>query len=129
MEDFLVRYTRWGIQREGIRQLGQSMMGNPSLLREGKLMLVGQKWTPTNQLHNTLHSEMTGLTFGQPTHKLLLPALSYLILSVWKPPSIIDYPKPQELKTKLPTEDPPMNRPVGQHAKLIELGVPDRSCT
>lgn len=42
-------------------------------------MLVGQKWTPTNQLHNTLHSEMTGLTFGQPTHNCFYQP--YLILS------------------------------------------------
>jgi hypothetical protein len=49
MEHFLFRCTKWEIQREGMRQVGQSMMGNLSFFLGGKSTSDGQKWAPNLQ--------------------------------------------------------------------------------
>jgi ribonuclease HI len=46
MEHFLFRCTRWETEREGMRQVGQDMMGNLSFFLGGKSVSDGAKWRP-----------------------------------------------------------------------------------
>jgi hypothetical protein len=49
MEHFLFRCTKWDAQREGIRQIGQSEIGNLSFFLGGKSASDGPKWSPNLQ--------------------------------------------------------------------------------
>ncbi|KAJ3455074.1 hypothetical protein MRS44_013674 [Fusarium solani] len=49
MEHFLFRCTKWEVEREGMRQVGQNMMGNLSFFLGGKSTSDGQKWAPNLQ--------------------------------------------------------------------------------
>jgi hypothetical protein len=49
MEHFLFRCTKWEAEREGMRQVGQDMMGNLSFFLGGKSTSDGQKWAPNLQ--------------------------------------------------------------------------------
>jgi ribonuclease HI len=49
MEHFLFRCTKWDTQREGMRQVGQTKMGNLSFFVGGKAASDGPKWAPNLQ--------------------------------------------------------------------------------
>ncbi|KAH7460569.1 hypothetical protein FOMA001_g19559 [Fusarium oxysporum f. sp. matthiolae] len=46
MEHFLFRCTRWEVEREAMRRVGQNMMGNLSFFLGGKSASDGAKWRP-----------------------------------------------------------------------------------
>ncbi|KAM6514322.1 hypothetical protein FALCPG4_18909 [Fusarium falciforme] len=49
MEHFLFRCTKWDAQREGMRRVGQTRMGNLSFFLGGKAASDGPKWAPNLQ--------------------------------------------------------------------------------
>jgi hypothetical protein len=49
MEHFLFRCSKWDAQREGMRRIGQSEMGNLSFFLGGKSALDGPRWSPNLQ--------------------------------------------------------------------------------
>jgi hypothetical protein len=64
MEHFLFRCTKWGTQREGMRQVGQTMMGNLSFFLGGKAASDGPKWTPN------LQAVRAAIKFAMDTRRL-----------------------------------------------------------
>jgi hypothetical protein len=49
MEHFLFRCSRWDAQREGMRRVGQTKIGNLSFFLGGKAESDGPKWAPDLQ--------------------------------------------------------------------------------
>ena len=64
MDQFLFRYTEWNTQHEGMRQVGQTKMGNLSFFVGGKAASDGPKWSPN------LPAVRAAIRFGTETRRL-----------------------------------------------------------
>ena len=64
MEHFLFRCTKWDTQRDGMRQVGQTMMGNLPFFLGGKAASDGPKWTPN------LQAVRAAIKFAMDTRRL-----------------------------------------------------------
>ena len=64
MEQFLFRCTKWDAQREGMRRVGQTMMGNLSFFLGGKAASDGTEWAPN------LRAVRAAIRFAMDTKRL-----------------------------------------------------------